>query len=279
MRAIATLSIEFLFVAMPIRLYAATNSVSGLERHRVHEACRTRIQLRPWCPTDGRELEAGEIVPAVEVARDRYVVLTDTDLEALPAATKGRLRIEQFVPAAAAREATRFVKATYYAAPVALAEPAFGLFHDVLSERGLVALGRVVIRDRERLAALEPCDGILLVSTLAWPDEVRSPADLRPAVPTLIPGGERKLALQVADAMTRPYEPAAYQDTYRQALEALVQRKLDGGEVVAPVVEESPVMVDLMAALEASMAKLGAGASTKGRRGRSPRRGARGSAA
>lgn len=257
MRAIANLSIEFLFVALPVRLYAATDSTSRLERHRLHEACHTRIQLRPWCPADRRQLEPREIVPAVEVARDQYVVLTDDDVEALPVATKRRLKVEQFVPADEARAATRFVKATYYAAPDGLASAAFQLFYEVLAARGLVALGRVVIRDRERLAALEPCDGVLLVSTLAWPEEVRSAAGLRPSVHELLREQERDLALQIADAMTRVYEPAAYQDTYSQALAALVQSKLDGGSVATPpVVPESPAMVDLMAALKASMAEL-----------------------
>lgn len=257
MRAIATVSIEFLFVALPVRLYAATESASRLERHRIHEACHTRIQLRPWCPADRCELESPEIVPAVEVARDQYVVLTDEDIETLPVATKRRLKIEQFLPAEEARAATRFVKATYYAAPDGLAVSAFQLFHDVLTSRGLVALGRVVIRDRERLAALEPCDGVLLVSTLAWPDEVRSAAELRSPVHELVREQERDLALLVADAMTRPFDPAAYQDTYTAALSALVQSKLDGGAVAtASTVAESPAMVDLMAALKASMAEL-----------------------
>lgn len=253
MRSMGVIYLEFVIVSMALKIYAAMESVSPVERHRLHQACGTRIQLRPYCPADERLIDPTEIVSGVEVERDRYVVITDSDLESLPVPTRQRLRIEQFVPAEQARDATRFVKACYYAAPDGPATSAFSLFHDVLVERGLVGIGRVVIRERERLAAVEPWHGALLITTLAWPDEVRSADGLRPASRDLVPAPERAIALQIADAMTHAVDPVAYRDTYRDALESLVARKVEGRELTMPAAPASPVMVDLMAALRASL--------------------------
>ena len=149
----------------------------------------------------------------------------------------------------------RFVKSAYYVEPDKIGRKAFYLLKSVLEDEGLTAICKVVIKDREALAALDPFGETLLLSTLHWPDEIRSTEELDlPEEEFDFKPAELAMAKQLVSAMTGEFDPAQYKDEYREALQTIIDAKVDGKETVeieAP--EESGKLIDLMAALEASV--------------------------
>ncbi|MGZ6273866.1 MAG: Ku protein, partial [Candidatus Limnocylindrales bacterium] len=139
----------------------------------------------------------------------------------------------------------------------------FYLLKEVLAERGLRAIGKIVLRDREQLVALDPFSSTMLLSTLYWPDEVRSTGQLAlPEDEVEIKPGERAMAEQLVSAMTAEFDPAAYHDNYREALMAIIEAKVAGAEIAEPAAVPAAGLTDLMAALEASVAAARASRST-----------------
>jgi DNA end-binding protein Ku len=165
------------------------------------------------------------------------------------------IEIEQFVERASAEERVRFVRQSYYLEPDKIGRKAFALLRAVLSEHGLSAICKVVIKDREALAALDPFDDTMILSTLYWPDEIRSVKDLEiPAETPEFKAAEKAMAEQLVAAMTRPFDPEEYHDEYREALTAIIEARIEGREAEPAPAAESASIVDLMAALQASVA-------------------------
>ncbi|MGZ6314985.1 MAG: non-homologous end joining protein Ku [Candidatus Limnocylindrales bacterium] len=255
-------AIQFGLVTIPVKLYLATES-KGVSFHMLHAECHGRIQMKTYCPTDDAYIERSDTVRGYEIASDQYVVVTDDDLASVPLKTVRSIEIEQFVPVDSAAEATRFVKQAYYLEPDPVARKAFYLLKEVLAERGLRAIGKIVLRDREQLVALDPFSSTMLLSTLYWPDEVRSTGQLAlPEDEVEIKPGERAMAEQLVSAMTAEFDPAAYHDNYREALMAIIEAKVAGAEIAEPAAVPAAGLTDLMAALEASVAAARASRST-----------------
>jgi len=251
-------AIQFGLVTIPVKLYLATESRAGVSFNMLHAADLSRIQMKIWCPEDDKVISRAETVKGFEYAPDRYVVITDEDLEKLPLKTVRAIEIEQFVEREDAKEHVRFVKQSYYLEPDKIGRKAFSLLKAVLADNGLSAICKVVIKDREALAALDPFDDTMILSTLYWPDEIRSVKELD--VPTEEPefkAAEKAMAEQLVAAMTRPIDPAEYRDEYREALTAIIDAKVEGRETVAAPTAEPASLVDLMAALQASVAAAG----------------------
>lgn len=254
MRKILNCSISFGLVNVPVGIYLAAADGSPAF-HLLCGRCHTRIQTRLWCPACDAAVARSEAVRGVEVARDQYAIVTDAELDELPVPTKRTISIEQFVKADEARSVTRFCRAAYYLEPEPLGILAYALLRNVLAEHALLAIGKITLRERERLAAIEPFGRVLLLTTLAWPDEIRSVAELDLPDDPAIPARERRVAGQLAAAMTETFEPAAYRDGHRIALDALIEGKSVGSALVGPSAAETTApLIDLMAALEASMA-------------------------
>jgi DNA end-binding protein Ku len=247
-------AIQFGLVTIPVKLYLATES-KGVSFNMLHADCNGRIQMKTYCPTDDAYIERSDTVRGYEVAPGQYVVVTDEDLASVPLKTVRSIEIEQFVPIAAEGEATRFVKQAYYLEPEPIARKAFFLLKQTLAERGLRAIAKIVLRDREQLASLDPYASTMLLSTLHWPDEIRSTAELTlPESEVEIKPAERAMASQLIDAMTGEFNPAAHRDEYREALMAIVAAKASGEEIASPAAPPAASVSDLMAALEASVA-------------------------
>jgi DNA end-binding protein Ku len=248
-------AIQFGLVTIPVKLYLATESRAGVSFNMLHEKDSTRIQMKVWCPEDEEIIERSETVKGYEYAPGKYVVIDDQDLEKLPLKTVRSIEIEQFVDASEAATNTKFVKQAYYIEPDRVGRKAFGLLKEVLSEKGLTAICKIVIRDREVLAAVDPFENTMLLSTLYWPDEIRAlgELDLPEEQPELKPA-ELKMASQLIDAMTGEFDPAQYRDEYREALMQVIESKIEGRETVEVEPTEEPTkLVDLMAALQASV--------------------------
>ena len=247
-------AIQFGLVTIPVKLYLATES-KGVSFNMLHADCHGRIQMKTYCPTDDAYIERSDTVRGYEVAPGQYVVVTDDDLASVPLKTVRSIEIEQFVPASSDGEATRFVKQAYYLEPEPVARKAFYLLKQTLAERGLRAIVKIVLRDREQLASLDPFASTMLLCTLYWPDEIRPTAELAlPEAEVEIKPAERKMAELLIDAMTAEFDPAAHRDEYREALLSIIEAKAAGTEIAAAAPTPAAGVADLMAALELSVA-------------------------
>jgi DNA end-binding protein Ku len=248
-------AIQFGLVTIPVKLYLATESRAGLSFNLLHEEDLQRIQMKVHCPEHG-EIPRSETVRGYEWSKGRYVVIEEDDFDSVPLKTVRAIEIEQFVPAARETHSSVFVRQPYYVEPEPVGRKAFALLRTVLEEAGLQAICKIVLKDREHLAALDPFGSTLLLSTLYWPDEVRDPGELDlPAADTDVKPAEMVMARQLVEALTGEFDPSQYRDEYREALMRVIEAKVKGEPVEAPTPQEEPSrLTDLMAVLEASVA-------------------------
>jgi DNA end-binding protein Ku len=248
-------AIQFGLVTIPVKLYVATESSYTIRFHMLHEKDKSRIQMKTWCPVEDEAISRADTVKGYEYAPGEYVVITDEDLEKVPLKTVRSIEIEQFAKTDDEDTNTRFVKQAYFVEPDKIGRKPFYLLRSVLQEEGLTAICKVVIKDREALAALDPFADTMLLTTLHWPDEVRSTEELDlPDEDFDFKPAELAMARQLVSAMTAEFQPESYKDEYRDALMQVIESKLEGEEVKVPEpAEETGKLVDLMAALEASV--------------------------
>jgi DNA end-binding protein Ku len=249
-------AIQFGLVTIPVKLYLATESDYTIRFNMLHAEDHSRIQMKTWCPVEDKPISRADTVKGYEYAPGEYVVITDEDLEKVPLKTVRSIEIEQFTKADEEESAnTRFVKQAYYVEPDKIGRKPFYLLRSVLQEEGLKAICKVVIKDREALAALDPFADTMLLTTLHWPDEIRATSELDlPDEEYEFKPAELAMARQLVSAMTGEFDPAEYKDEYRDALMGVIESKIEGHEVKAPEpVEEGGKLIDLMAALEASV--------------------------
>ncbi len=249
-------AIQFGLVTIPVKLYTATESDYTIRFNMLHESDLSRIQMKVWCPADEQVISRSDTVKGYEYAPDQYVVITDADLEKVPLKTVRSIEIEQFAPRDdTTRQHAQFTRQAYYIEPDKIGRKAFYLLRQVLADKGLTAICKVVIRDREALAALDPFEDTMVLTTLHWPDEIRSTKELELSDETFeFKPAELAMAEQLVEAMTGEFDPSRYKDEYREALLAVIQAKIDGVEIAEPEpVEESANLVDLMKLLQASV--------------------------
>jgi DNA end-binding protein Ku len=256
MRSIWAGTISFGMVVIPVKLYTATEQ-RDVSFRQVHREDAGRIQFRRVCSVDGEEVPYSDVAKGYELATGDVVVLTDDDLKELPLATAKRIDVLHFSPAGQLDPI--LANKAYYLEPEPAGVRAYMLFRDALERSGRVAVAKVAIRQREALAALRVRDGVLVLETLLWPDEVRAPDFKFLDEDVDIRSQELKMAASLIDTMTEDFDPSQYKDTYREALEALVQAKIEGNEVVRPAGSAVPAgapggPADLTETLRASVA-------------------------
>jgi len=241
-------------VTIPVKLYLATES-GGIGFNLLHEKDLSRIQMKVYCPVDDEVISRSDTVRGYEWAKGRYVVVTDEDIESVPLKTVRAIEIEMFVDAHREGQGVEFVKQAYYLEPDPIGRKAFELLRQVLAEQGKTAICKIVLKDREQLAALNPYTKTMLLTTLHWPDEVRSLEELNiPDEEIEVKPAERKMAEQLVSSMSGVFNPEEYHDNYREALMKVIEAKV-AGEAPAPAQKVEPTRIgDLMAALEASVA-------------------------
>ena len=247
-------AIQFGLVTIPVKLYLATES-KGISFNMLHKDDLSRIQMKVWCPVEDEPISRSDTVKGYEYAPGEYVVITDEDLERVPLKTVRSIEIEQFTKAERDDSNVRFVKSAYYLEPDKVGRKAFYLLRSVLEDEGLTAICKVVIKDREALAAIDPFGDTMLMTTLHWPDEIRSTGELDlPAEDFDFKPAELTMAKQLVAAMTGEFQADQYKDEYREALEQIIEAKVEGREVVEiEEPEQGGQLIDLMAALEASV--------------------------
>jgi len=247
-------AIQFGLVTIPVKLYLATES-SSIGFNMLHASCLNRIQMKVYCPFHDEVVPRSDTVRGYEWSKGRYVVLSDEEMDAVPLKTVRAIEIEMFVDAHREGQGIEFVKQAYYLEPDPIGRKAFELLRQVLAETSKSAICKIVLKDREQLAALNPHRKTMLLTTLHWPDEVRSLDELNiPTEPIEVKPAERAMAEQLIASMTGDFSPEGYHDDYRAALMGMIEAKV-AGEAPAPAQQVEPTKIaDLMAALEASVA-------------------------
>ncbi|WP_214109093.1 non-homologous end joining protein Ku [Acrocarpospora catenulata] len=251
MRSIWKGAISFGLVTIPVKLYSATEQ-KDVSFHQVHREDGGRIRYRRVCQVDGEEVQYSDIAKGYELPTGEVVVLTDEDFADLPLSTSRRIDVLQFTPIEQI-DPIYFAK-SYYLEPEAQGSKPYVLLRDALERSGQVAIVKVALRQRESLATLRVRDGVFVLETMLWPDEVRAAdfpfleedVDVRPQ--------ELKMAESLIETMVGDFDPSEYRDAYREALQEVIEAKVAGREVVAVEAPAEPgPAVDLMAALRASV--------------------------
>jgi DNA end-binding protein Ku len=252
-RSIWSGAISFGLVNVPVKLYSAVKRQT-VRFHQLHEG--VRIQQRRVNPLTGEEVPYEQIVKGYEVAPDRYVVITPEELEGLDPKKTRTIDIEEFVQLDEIDPI--FYDHPYYLLPDKGAAKAYRLLVDAMEEAGKVAIARVVIRQKESLVAIRPTGNLLTMETMLFADEVvpRDQFDeLGAAEEAQTSERELDMAKALIDTLSSEFDPSRYQDTYRERVLELIERKAEGEQIaVAPTAEEPRAVPDLMAALEASVA-------------------------
>ncbi|WP_182875863.1 Ku protein [Microbispora sp. H10670] len=266
MRSIWKGAISFGLVTIPIKLYSATEQ-KDVSFHQVHREDGGRIKYKRVCSVDGEEVQYSDIAKGYELPTGEMVVLTDEDFADLPLTTSRRIDVLQFTPAAQI-DPIYFAK-SYYLEPDGQGTKPYVLLRDALERSGQVAVVKIALRQRESLAALRVRDGVFVLETMLWPDEIREAEFGFLEEDVQVRPQELKMAESLIDTMVADFDPAEYTDAYREALQEVIEAKVAGREIVAPEApaEQGPA-VDLMAALRASVEaakreRQGAGAAEK----------------
>ena len=260
MRSIWKGAISFGLVTIPVKLYSATEQ-KDVSFHQVRRSDGSRIRYKRVAQADGEEVPYGEIAKGYELGNGETVVLTDEDFADLPLTTNRAIDVLQFVPLEQVDPI--FFEKTYYIEPDKAGAKPYVLLRDALEESGKVAVVKVALRNRESLATLRVREGVFVLETMLWPDEVRKPdfafldedIEVRPQ--------ELAMAGSLIETLSGDFDPSEYKDSYRDALNAVIEAKVAGREVVQPESTQptAGTVVDLMAALRASVEAAKAGRS------------------
>jgi len=246
-------SISFGLVSIPVRLYSATEE-KDVSFRQVHREDGGRIRYKRVCSVDGEEVPYSDIAKGYELPDGEMVVLEDEDFANLPISSSRAVDVLEFVPADQI-DPVQFSK-PYYCDPTGDPKP-YVLLRDSLEKADKVAIVKVALRQRERLAVLRPREGVLVLQTMLWPDEVRVPTFDFLDKDVTIRQQELAMAESYIAALSSDFEPGEFSDDYRAALEEVIQAKVAGHEVTAPTEEPRATgqVVDLMEALRRSVAE------------------------
>lgn len=268
-RAIGSATISFGLVSVPVKLYSAADTTASISFNLIHKGCGSRLKTQYVCRKEGVVVERDDMVKGFEFAKDQYVLFSPEELKALEAESDNAIDIAEFVPAEQVDPI--YFEKSYYLGPDKGGARAYHLLSEALAQTGLSALGRYAARGKQYLVLLRPRDGGLLMEQLHYADEVRAFSEV-PVGKADVKDAELKLAVQlVQSSASDAFDPAPYKDEVRERVLELIERKVEGEDITeAPAAEAQPQIIDLMAALKASLEK---GGADEGRK--SPRRAGR----
>jgi len=254
-RSIASLTVSFGLVSIPVKLYTATQSSGAISFNLLHKACGSRLKQQYICIREGVVVERADMVKGYEFAKDQYVMFTPEELKELEEKGTGTVEITEFVPAEAVDPV--FYDKAYYLAPDKGGAKPYALLSEGMRKTGRCALGRWAARGKQYIVQVRPVAEGLIMQQLLYAEEVRTMADIE-VQKAEVREAELKLAMQLIDQISsESFDPAAYQDDVKKRIEAAVQQKVEGKEISlaeAPA-EAGAKVIDLMEALRASLAQ------------------------
>jgi len=258
-------AITFGLISIPVRLYSAVEN-KNLKFNLLHEKDGGRIKYQRTCAKCGEEVTWDDIVKGYEYSKDHYVTFTPEEMAALDVDSIKAVDVVSFVPLE--KVDPIYFDKSYYVAPEASGLKAYRLLADALEAEGQVGVAKVTLREREHLATIRLKDGVFVLETMHWPDEIRTPSFEELDKRVAVRDNEVKMARQLIQQLSDEFRPEQFEDEYRLRLQELAEKKVDGREItVSAETEEEPAeVVDLMEALKASVAqaKERRGADSKG---------------
>ena len=253
LRSIASLTVSFGLVAIPVKLYSATRSTGSIHFNLLHKKDGSRLKQQYICQKEGVVVERDEIVKGYEFAKDQYVMFTPEEIKALEEAGTKSVDVQEFVPLASVDPV--YFNTTYYLAPDKGGAKPYTLFATALRESKRCAVGRWATRGREYVVILRPVENALVLHQLHFAPEVVSLSDLE-VEDMKVRDAELKLAQQLIDQQTTDrFDPTAYTDEVKARIEAAIQKKVEGEQITLaePRAAAEGNVVDLMEALRASL--------------------------
>ncbi len=256
-------TIGFGLVSVPVKLVTAVRS-KDVRFHQLEEGTGSRVRQRRVSEATGEEVPYEKIVKGYELSPGQYVVVDPEELEAMAPKASRAIEIEDFVELSDIDPL--YFENPYYLVPDKSAGKPYQLLVDAMTELQKVAIGHIVLRSKAHLVAIRPLDGALCVETMRYADEVVPVESLDGLPEGEVEPSERELTMarQLIEALSGPFDPEKYHDDYREQVLGLIEKKAAGEEIVSePVAEEPAKVVDLMAALEASLERAGKGGRAK----------------
>jgi DNA end-binding protein Ku len=247
-------TISFGLVSIPVRLYPAASS-QGVSFNLLHAKCGSRIKQQRFCPACNEVVEREGLIRGYEFSKDQYVQLTDDELKALEGEASKAIEIAEFVPLA--KVDPIYFEKSYYLGADKGGEKAYRLLTEAMNKAGKVALAKFVLRGKENLVLVRPAEKGLMLHTMYFADEVRNFDEIEKGESAKITDAETELAIRlIKELSNEEFNPAQYEDEYRQRVLELVNRKVEGEEITvsAPQPQRAQV-IDLMAALKESLEK------------------------
>ena len=262
-RSIGSLTISFGLVAIPVKLYSATEAGRAISFNLLHKTCGSRLRQQYFCVKEDVPVSRDEMVKGYEFAKDQYVMFAPDEMKALEEAGTNSADVAEFVPIAAV-DPVYFDKAYYLSPDKGGAKP-YALFHKALRESKRCALGRWAARGKQYIVMIRPVDDGLVMQQLLYAGEVRSISEID--IPHMdVKDAELKLAKQLIEQQSsNKFDPSEYKDDVRERVEKAIQKKVEGEEIT---MSEEPStggaqVIDLMEALRASLERKGGGAAAK----------------
>jgi DNA end-binding protein Ku len=244
-------------VNIPVRVFPATDAAATISFNQLHRECRTRIQQKKWCPTCQTEVANTDLVKGYEFEKGKYVVVEEDDMAKVKTPSTRVIDVVQFTEASVIDPV--YVERPYYLAPDGqVAADAFAVMREGMQDKA--AVGKVALYGREYLVAIRPRENGLVMYTLRHASEVRAMGDIDElkTVPAKVKPDELKLARQVIGNFEVGGDLSQYKDQYQEELRRIIDAKIAGEEIVAPIDEAPPKVVNLMEALRQSLDRVSA---------------------
>ncbi len=251
MRSLWNGSISFGLVNVPVKMFAATED-KDIRFRTLHKVCHTPIQYRKFCPTCEQEVAMDELVKAYEYEKGRFVIIEEQDLESLDISQTRSIDIIDFVNLAEI-DPIYFSK-SYYLGVTDTGQKAYWLLRKAMEATGKIAVAKVVLRDKQHLAAVRVLPECLSLAIMFYPDEIRSAQALAPEREISLQESEIQMATQLIESLTTTFTAEKYTDDYRAELLKIIDAKIAGEVVAVPAPQQPGKVIDLMEALKASLA-------------------------
>jgi len=254
-RAIATATVSFGMVSIPVKLYSAAESSTGISFNMLHKDCGSRLKQQYICQKDGQIVPREQMVKGYEFSRDQYVTFTPEELKEIEEKATQTIEIAEFVSASLI-DPIYFDK-PYYVGPDKGGDRAYRLLAKAMRDSGRAALARYGARGKRYLVMIRPtADDRLVMQQLHYADEVRQTSEI-PIGEVEVREQELKLAMQLIEQISSDaFRPESYEDDVRKRIQEAIQRKVEGSEIaVSPVEAPGAQVIDLMEALKASLSK------------------------
>lgn len=252
-RPIASASISFGLVSVPIQMYSAAETSGSVSFNWIHKDCGSRLKQQYVCQREGTKVERDEMIKGYEFAKDQYVTFTPDELKALDEVGTNTIEITEFVPADKVQRV--YIDRPYYLAPGKNGDRAYRLLREAMKQTGLSAIGRYAARGKQYLIMLSPLGDAIVMEQLHYADEVRPLSEI-PIPEGDVKESELKLAMNLVQQLaTDEFHPENYKDDVRGRVLDLINQKIEGQDITTSTAEEAPAaqIIDLMAALKASL--------------------------